>query len=79
MGSPFSSIGVIGALVAALGLYGLLFMPGCNGYGYAGYGGYHSTPSFWYWGGVPTYHEPSVRTGSRDGPGVRGGGSAAGK
>ena len=39
MGSPFSSIGVIGALVAALGLYGLLFMPGCNGYGYAGYGG----------------------------------------
>lgn len=79
MNSPFASVGVIGVLVAAFGLYALLFVPGCTGYGYAGHSGYHSSPSFWYWGGVPTYHEPSVRTGSQGGPGVRGGGSSPGK
>lgn len=58
----------------------LIAMPfGCRGCGYAGYGGFHRGPSFFYWGGVPTFHGPSVRTGSVGGPGFRGGGPRGGK
>jgi hypothetical protein len=63
----------------AIGTYALLWLPGYGGYGYAGHGGYHRGPSMFYWGGVNTYHSPSVRTGSRSGPGLRGGGLHGGK
>lgn len=68
---------IIAAVIA--GIYLLLFAASARGYGYSGYGGYHSGPSFWYFGGS-RYHYPSqsVRQGSIGGP--RGsGGISAGK
>jgi hypothetical protein len=60
--------------------YLTFFLPTFGGYGYAGYGGYHSGPSIFYWrSGVQTYHDPSVRAGSRSGPGLRSGGIHGGK
>jgi hypothetical protein len=50
-----------------------------NGYGYMGYYGYHSGPSFWYFGGPSTYYDRNVRSGSVSGSGVRGGGPGSGK
>ena len=69
-------LGVAGLLLV---VYLLLFSLSEEGYGYAGHGGYHRSASFWYWGGVNTNHERSVRAGSRGGPGVRGGGLHGGK
>ena len=67
-------------LIAALGLvYVVALFSSCGGCGYAGKGGYHRPASFWYWGGIPTYHEPSARTGSTGGPAVPGGGPRRGK
>lgn len=77
--SPYRSISVLGWLALLVILYVLLINASCRGCGYAGYGGYHRPASFWYWGGVSTYHSPSVRTGSAGGPGVRGGGIHGGK
>lgn len=77
--NPWTSKLVIGSLLGAMGTYGALFYPSFQGYGYAGYGGFHRGPSIWYWGGVDTYHDPSVRRGSRGGPSVRGGGVHGGK
>ncbi len=65
-------------LFAILG-YGALFIPSLRGYGYAGHGGFHRGPSFFYWGGVSTYHGPSVRSGSLGGPSFHGGGMHGGK
>lgn len=66
--------------VLAFAGYAAAFYPGYQGWGYAGYGGYHHGPSIFYFGsGVETYHERSVRSGSRSGPGVRSGGIAGGK
>jgi hypothetical protein len=49
------------------------------GYGYAGYGGYHHGPSFWYWGGARDHYVgTSVREGSLGGPG-RNAGISGGK
>ncbi|TAE83371.1 MAG: hypothetical protein EAZ74_06310 [Alphaproteobacteria bacterium] len=59
--------------------YGLLFAPASHGYGYMGYRGYHSGPSFWYWGGPTTYAEPSNRSGSVNGTDRVGGGPGSGK
>lgn len=70
---------VIGVIVLCFLLYAGLFFAGCRGYGYPGAGGYDSGPSFWYFGGVPTYHDPSVRGGSAYGPDVTGGGTHDGK
>lgn len=77
--NPWTSKIVLFFGVLLLGGYAMLFVPALRGYGYAGYGGFHRGPSFFYWGGVNTYHDPSVRSGSRSGPGVRGGGPHAGK
>jgi hypothetical protein len=74
-----ASIAVIGVLLGALVLYGALFMVGCSGYGYPGYGGYHRGGSIWYFGGTQTYHDRSVRSGSRSGPSAKGGGTKGGK
>jgi len=73
-------VGVV-VLIALLTVatYAILWLPGTRGYGYAGYGGYHRGPSMFYWGGVNTYHSPSLRSGSRSGPGVRSGGIHGGK
>lgn len=67
---------LIGVLVV---LYALGFVGSCNGYGYAGHGGYHRRASFFYWGGTHTYHDPSVRAGSVGGPSHVGGGTHGGK
>lgn len=67
------------AVIALAMLYFGLFPVASNGFGYAGYGGYHHGPSFWYWGGPRYYPGSSVRAGSLTGPGARGGGIHAGK
>ena len=70
---------LIGALLIGGGYFAL--MPfASNGYGYAGYGGYHRGPSFFYWGS-PRYYGTgrSVRSGSIGGSSVRGGGPGVGK
>ncbi|MFN3203040.1 MAG: hypothetical protein ACE366_31895 [Bradymonadia bacterium] len=77
--SPWRTPTVLGFIGLLVVIYFLLFSAGCNGYGYAGHGGYHHGPSFWYWGGVRTYHDPSVRSGSRSGPSHSGGGVHGGK
>ena len=64
--------------LAATG-YGLLYVPSLDGFGYAGHNGFSNPPSFLYWGGVETYHDPNVRAGSRGGPNVQGGGMHGGK
>lgn len=74
MSSIWASKTVITIILVVVVIYALLMWPSCTGYGYAGHGGYHHGPSFWYFGGVSTYHSPSVRAGSRSGPGVTGGG-----
>lgn len=69
-------------LLSTVGLGGIYFalMPAAvKGYGYMGYNGYHQGPSFWYWGGPTTYHEPSTRGGSIDGTDRIGGGPGSGK
>lgn len=70
---------VVGVIAGAVIVYVLLFALAREGYGYAGYGGWHRGPSFWYWGGATTYHEPSVRLGSVGGPAHLGGGLHGGK
>ncbi len=66
--------------VLLLVVYGLLFVPARSGWGYMGYQGYNSGPSFFYWGGVNTYYDrPSARSGSRGGTSHDGGGTARGK
>lgn len=74
MTSTQDSKTIITIILALTVIYALLMWPSCTGYGYAGYGGYHQGPSFWYFGGVRTYHGSSVRAGSRSGPGITGGG-----
>ena len=59
--------------------YFMAFRASSDGYGYAGHGGYHHGPSFWYWGGVRHYPMPTTRTGSPGGPTHRGGGPRGGK
>lgn len=72
--SVWSSKTIISVIIIVGIVYAILLWPSCQGYGYAGYGGYHSGPSMFYFGGVNTYHSPSVRAGSRSGPGISGGG-----
>ena len=60
-------------------VYFSLMPPASNGYGYMGYRGYNSGPSFWYFGGPSTYYGRSVRGGSVSGSSVRGGGPGTGK
>ena len=63
-----------------LGLvYYALIPTASRGYGYMGYYGYHRGPSFWYWGGPNTYYDRNNRSGSVNGPSVRGGGPGSGK
>jgi hypothetical protein len=63
-----------------LGVIYLALLPlASNGYGYTGYRGYHGGPSFWYFGGPTTYHEPSNRNGSISGTNRIGGGPGSGK
>jgi hypothetical protein len=72
-----------GVLLSMLVILGVIYMGafylGQRGWGYTGYYGYRSGPSFMYWGGPPMYYGPSVRTGSVGGPDHRGGGVRGGK
>lgn len=66
--------------VVILGVgYFSLFPPATKGYGYAGYGGYNSGPSFWYFGGPNFYGEPRNLAGSIGGSNPLGGGPGSGK
>lgn len=70
---------IIVGLVLTLIYFGL-FSCSTDGYGYMGYDGYDSDPSFFYWGGTGYYYpSQTVRSGSPGGPGVRGGGFRGGK
>lgn len=59
-------------------IYLSLFSFASNGYGYAGYYGYHRGPSFWYFGGASTYHDRNIRN-NVSGASLRGGGPGSGK
>ena len=72
------SIIILSAVVLAFVYLGL-FSYSAAGYGYSGYGGYHSGPSFWYFGGPHYYPSRSLRRSSLEGPGTRGGGLHYGK
>ncbi len=78
LGNSTGSILVVLLIVLAL-FYSTAFWFGSRGWGYTGYYGYHRGPSFWYWGGPYTYHDPSIRSGSVRGPTARGGGIGGGK
>ncbi len=69
----------LAAIISLAAIYFLLLPLGSNGYGYAGYYGYHRGPSFLYSGSATTYHERGVRDGSIGGPDFRGGGPGSGK
>ncbi len=71
-----AKIAVIGLIAAA---YFALIPTARGGYGYMGYGGYHSAPSFWYFGAPQTYYERSNRSGSVSGTNRLGGGPESGK
>ena len=60
-------------------IYFSLMPPASKGYGYMGYSGYNSGPSFWYFGGPSIYYSRDARSGSISGSKVRGGGPGAGK
>tara|TARA_B100000902_G_scaffold237782_1_gene225252 strand:- start:161 stop:427 length:267 start_codon:yes stop_codon:yes gene_type:complete len=70
---------VISVMVILGIIYLAAFYFGSRGWGYSGYYGYNRGPSWMYWGGASTYHDPSVRSGSLGGPGHRGGGIGGGK
>jgi hypothetical protein len=75
-----STAKVVWVSIVILGLIYLALLPlASNGYGYMGYNGYYRGPSFWYWGGPTTYHEPSNRGGSVSGTDQLGGGPGSGK
>lgn len=67
-----------GMLVLA---YGGTVMSAYNGAGYATASerSYRSGGTYFFWGSGRIYRGPSVRQGSRGGPGVRGGGFRGGK
>lgn len=80
MNTTWTSPIVIAFILLAVGGYAALFIPTLAGYGYAGYGGYDRGPSVLYFGGAPTFNgPPSVRSGSRGGPLLHGGGMHGGK
>ena len=71
---------IIIAISVILGIiYFSLLSAAANGYGYMGYRGYHSGPSFFYFGGPSTYYDRNVRRGSVSGSRMRGGGPSSGK
>jgi len=67
---------LIGVLVVT---FIVALMYSSRGWGYTGYNGYRSGPSFFYFGGPRIYNQPSVRDGSISGSGQRGGGFSGGK
>ena len=73
------SVAIILLIVMLIFIYFSAFSCSRRGWGYPGYYGYHYGPSWWYWGRPYTYHEPSVRSGSVNGPRHRGGGLGGGK
>lgn len=73
----FLSFPIMLGLLAVVYIFTLLFS--LNGWGYMGYNGYRSGPSFWYWGGPNVYYDRSVRNGSYGSTGHRGGGISGGK
>jgi len=54
----------LGVVLALIYVYALVMAR--DGWGYQGYGGYQSRPSWGYWG-PETYYDPSVRAGSLGG------------
>ena len=69
----------IGLSVVIAIFYFTLMIFARNGYGYMGYGGYNSGPSFWYFGGTNSYYDRSFRSGGMSGGSSRGGGPGSGK
>ncbi len=70
----FKDTRILFLMAGIAAFYFLLFPLSSHGYGYAGYGGYNSGPSFWYWGGARSHYVGnSVREGSLGGPGRTGG------
>jgi hypothetical protein len=67
------SFGVLGAMYIGLMVLSM------RGFGYVGYNGYDEGPSWFYFSDVKTQRSPSVRSGSRGGPSVHGGGIHSGK
>jgi len=75
-----NSITVIITSIVLGVFYMFLMSSASNGYGYMGYNGYHSSPSFWYWGGASNvYYDRDIHNGSRSGPRTLGGGPGSGK
>ena len=79
---------VIAVVCVVLGFVYLSLMPAASsGYGYMGYHGYHSGPSFFYFGGTSTYYggrtpdyaRSTVRSTGSGASRVRGGGPSSGK
>ncbi|MDX8384039.1 MAG: hypothetical protein R8M45_08155 [Ghiorsea sp.] len=70
---------VIGAAAICVILFLALTSLASHGYGYMGYSGYQSGPSFFYWGGPTIHHGRDVRNGSVSGSNMRGGGPGSGK
>jgi hypothetical protein len=71
-------VGVGGVLAV---IWGLMITPSAKGYGYSGYNGYRGG-GIWllsYGSAAPIYRSPSVKNGSRSGPGVTGKGLRGGK
>ena len=69
----------IGLIIGMVVVFIILLMFGMRGCGYMGYGGYHRSPSFGYWGGPSIHQSRSTRDGSLGGPNNRGGGYSGGK
>lgn len=62
------------------GTYAALFPSASSGYGYAGYGGYHRGPSWFYIGGPRSYNNNrAIRNSSNGGTSTRGRGPGSGK
>jgi hypothetical protein len=66
----------LGAILAALLIWASV--SSTRGYGHMGYHGYHSGPSFFYFGGPRVYPQRSNRTGSIGGSNHRSGGLSGG-
>lgn len=70
---------IIGVSIAIAIIYILITPMARAGFGYMGYYGYHSDPSFLYWNSSQYYYDKSARSGSVKGASSRSGGPGRGK
>lgn len=70
---------IIAVVVVLILVFLMIYRLSAAGWGYAGYYGYRTGPSFWYFGGPSYYTSRSVRSGSVGGPSHLGGGPGRGK